>query len=90
MEYSGQTRVWAGTVRGSEDISWACVEVKHRSVSWRVSLNAMVELTKSFRIMGSIYGNVVRDCLDLGEEIALHDPASFGTDIASRLSQCVV
>ncbi|KAH7022145.1 hypothetical protein EDB80DRAFT_694097 [Ilyonectria destructans] len=41
-------------------------------------------------IMGSIYGDVVRDCLDLGEEIALHDPASFGTDIASRLSQCVV
>lgn len=90
MGYSGQTRVWTGTVCCSENTSWACFEVKHRYVSWCVSLNAMVQLTKSFRIMGSIYGDVVRDCLDLGEEIALHDPASFGTDIASRLSQCVV
>lgn len=38
--------------------------------------------------MGSIYAKVVRDCLDLGETAALDDPAQFGTDIASRLSQC--
>ncbi|KAH7163350.1 hypothetical protein B0J13DRAFT_35263 [Dactylonectria estremocensis] len=40
--------------------------------------------------IGSIYGSIVRDCLDLGVSAELQDPARFGTDIASRLSQCVV
>ncbi|VBB78249.1 Putative protein of unknown function [Podospora comata] len=41
------------------------------------------------RMVGKIFADVIRDCIALGERSSLDNPAKFGTDIASRLAQCV-
>ncbi|KAK0737260.1 hypothetical protein B0T21DRAFT_364754 [Apiosordaria backusii] len=41
------------------------------------------------RMVGKIFAGVIRDCIALGEKNTLDNPARFGTDIASRLAQCV-
>ncbi|KAK4196061.1 hypothetical protein QBC40DRAFT_13349 [Triangularia verruculosa] len=45
--------------------------------------------TRLDRMVGKIFADVIRDCIALGEKNALDNPARFGTDIASRLAQCV-